>query len=241
MVIDQTAKTAQIYVDGVAQPLSKTFCGTVVSGTTVNFSTCSFANTYSTTEPFTVGAYKGTGGTFLDFAGTLDEVRVYGSALTSQVILSQYNSASSSLFLTPLTSPSFSYTLTGTTGTITSAHTFKVFSAAGSAVGWHVTITSTLFTLGGNTLPSTSMTITAVSAACTAGQTCVVPTNGVSGYPLTVPAAATAPTAIYFFSANGGTGTGDVTVTATFSLAIPPGTAAGTYTSTVTETLIKGQ
>ncbi len=89
MVIDQTAKTAQIYVDGVAQPLSKSFCGTV-SGTTINFSTCSSVNTYSTTEPFTVGAYKGAGGTYQFFSGSLDEVRVYGSALSSAQVQSLY-------------------------------------------------------------------------------------------------------------------------------------------------------
>ena len=62
MVVDQTAKTVQIYVDGVAQPLTNANCGTV-SGTTKNFSSCSLVNTYSTTEPFTVGAYKSaTGG-----------------------------------------------------------------------------------------------------------------------------------------------------------------------------------
>ncbi len=40
MVVDQTAKTAQIYVDGVAQSLTNANCGTV-SGTTKNFSSCS--------------------------------------------------------------------------------------------------------------------------------------------------------------------------------------------------------
>ncbi len=146
------------------------------------------------------------------------------------------------LIFTPLTSPSFSFTLTGATGTITSQRTFKVNDTTASGVGWHVTITSTQFTTaGGKTLPTTATTITGVSTACTAGQTCVVPTNGISSYPITMPAGTTAPTAVTYFSANGGTGTGDVTVTTTFSLSIPPGTAAGTYTSTVTETLTKGQ
>ena len=146
------------------------------------------------------------------------------------------------LIFTPLASPSFSFTLTGASGTTTSQRTFKVNDTTASGVGWHVTITSTQFTAtGGKTLPTTATRITGVSSACTAGQTCVVPTNGTSSYPITVPAATSAPTAVTYFSANGGTGTGDVTLTVTFSLTIPPGTAAGTYTSTMTETLVKGQ
>jgi hypothetical protein len=145
-----------------------------------------------------------------------------------------------SLFLTPLTSPSFSFTLTGAMGTITSLRTFKVNDSTGSGLGWHTTITSTQFsTIDGKRLPTTALTITGVSAACTAGQTCIVPVNGVSSYPITVPAATTAPAAITYFRANGNTGTGDVTLTVTYSLSIPPGTASGTYTNTLTDTLVK--
>jgi sugar lactone lactonase YvrE len=146
------------------------------------------------------------------------------------------------LIFTPLTSPSFAVTLTGATRTVTSQNTFKVNDTTASGVGWHMMITSTQFTAtGGATLPTTATTITGVSTACTAGQTCVVPVNGVSSYPITMPAGTTPPTAVKYFSANGGTGTGDVTVTVTFLLTVPPGTAAGTYTSTATETLVKGQ
>jgi len=146
------------------------------------------------------------------------------------------------LIFTPLTSPFFSFTLTGASGTFTSQRTFKVNDTTASGVGWHMTITSTQFiATGGKTLSTTATTITGVSTACTAGQTCVVPTNNVSSYPITVPAATTAPTAVTYFSANGGTGTGDVTLTVTFSLTVPRGTASGTYTSTMTETLVKGQ
>lgn len=147
-----------------------------------------------------------------------------------------------SLLFIPLTNPSFSFTLNGTTGTVTSQHTFRVSDTTQSGTGWHVTITSTqLTTSGGKTLPTSSVTITQISSACTQGQTCTLPTNTVSGYPLTVPAGTTAPAAITYFRAAGGTGTGDITLTVTFSLSIPPGTAAGTYTGTFTETLVKGQ
>jgi hypothetical protein len=146
------------------------------------------------------------------------------------------------LLFIPLTNPSFSFTLNGTTGTVTSQHTFRVIDTTLSGTGWHMVITSTqLTTSGGRTLPTSSVTITQVSTTCTQGQTCTPPTNTVSGYPLTVPAGTTAPAAITYFRAAGGTGTGDVTLTVTFALSIPPGTAAGTYTSTFTETLVKGQ
>ncbi len=94
MVVDEIAKTAQIYVDGVAQPLTKAFCGTVTGTNTMSFPavSCGSVNAYNTTEPFTVGNYKGTNGTGEFFGGSIDEVRVYGSALTSQQILNQYNS-----------------------------------------------------------------------------------------------------------------------------------------------------
>ena len=143
------------------------------------------------------------------------------------------------LIFTYLTSPSFTFTLTGATDNITYPSTFKVNDTTQSGLGWHVNITSTQWTTtGGQTLPTTATTITGVSAACTAGQTCVLPTNGISSYPITVPAATTAPDAITYYSANRGTGTGDVTLTTTFALSIAPGTHAGTYSSTITETLV---
>jgi sugar lactone lactonase YvrE len=144
-----------------------------------------------------------------------------------------------SLLLTYLTSPSFTFTLTGTNSPVISQHTFKVNDNTGSGGGWHMTITSTQFTsTGGKTLPTTVLAITGVTAACTAGQTCVLPANGVNAYPITVPAASTAPAAATFFSANSGSGTGDITLTATFSLTVPPGSVPGTYTSTASETLV---
>ncbi|HTK10251.1 MAG TPA: NHL repeat-containing protein [Ktedonobacteraceae bacterium] len=146
------------------------------------------------------------------------------------------------LLFIPLTIPSFSFTLNGTTGIVTSQHVFRVVDTLQSGVGWHVAITSTQLTApGGKTLPTSSVTITQVSSACTSGQICVPPTNTVTGYPITVPAGTVAPAAITYLRAAAGTGTGDVTLTATFSLRVLPGTAAGTYTGTFTETLVKGQ
>ncbi len=209
-----------------------------------------------------VGIKSGTGTTGATLSGTTSASAVNGDATFSTLSIDKPGSgyiltASSSnipsantnvftifgtLIFTPLTSPSFSFTLTGASGTVTSQHTFKVNDTTVSGVGWHVMITSTQFAAaGGQKLATTATKITGVSTACTAGQTCVVPANGVSSYPITVPAGTTAPASVTYFSANGGTGTGDVTLTTTFSLTIPSGTAAGTYSSTVTETLVKGQ
>ena len=83
MVIDQTANTAQLYVDGVAQALSVQAgtCGTV-SGTSVNIAACISATATSSTDPFTLGAYHSGSTTNTLFTGSIDEVRVYNSALT---------------------------------------------------------------------------------------------------------------------------------------------------------------
>lgn len=146
-----------------------------------------------------------------------------------------------SLLFIPLSSPSFSFTLDGSTGTASGQRTLAVRDTTQSGVGWHLTITSTQFTASGNrTLPTTATRITLVSTSCTTGQICLLPTNTVSGYPLSVPAATTAPPAITYFRAAAGTGTGDITLIVTYTLSIPPGTRAGTYTSTFTEALVKG-
>ncbi len=214
------------------------------------------------TGPVTIAIQTGSGASGATLSGALSTSAVAGSATFSNLAINTagtgyillatspgVGSATSNTFIVtgpllyiPLTSPSFTFTLNGTTGVVTSQRTFRVSDTTQLNAGWHVTITSTQFkTTGGNTLPTTALTITTVSTACTASQACVLPTNRITTYPITVPAGTTQPTAVTYFSAAAGTGTGDVTVTTTFSLTIPPGTAAGTYTSTLTETLVKGQ
>jgi sugar lactone lactonase YvrE len=214
------------------------------------------------TGTITVAIQSGSGTSGATLSGTLVKSATPGSATFSNLSINTagtgyiltatspgVGTATSSSFIVsgpllyiPLTSPSFSFTLNGTTGVVTSQRTFRVSDTTQLNAGWHVTITSTQFqTTSGNTLPTSALTITAVTTACTASQTCVLPTNRITTYPITVPAGTTQPTAVTYFSAAAGTGTGDVTVTTTFSLTIPPGTAAGTYTSTLTETLVKGQ
>jgi hypothetical protein len=66
-----------------------------------------------------------------------------------------------------------------------------------------------------------------------------MPTNSVA-YPLTIPAAATAPTAVKVYNAAADTGAGPVTVTPTISMAVPSSAASGGYTSTWTFTEASG-
>ncbi len=237
MIVDQTAKTAQIYVDGVAQTLSGQDCGTV-SGTTDNFSACSLANTYSTTEPFTLGAYHSGSTVLQPFTGSLDEVRVYGSALSSAQVLNQYTNDINA-FSEYAANASFSG-IVGTIATYTLpiALTYQTTPAP----GWSISITSTTLTSGANTLPTTASNITSVAGTCNTSWTCTSNTllNTISSLPMALPAGTTAPTAAKFFSTAVGTGTGAYTVTPTISVTVPATAKTGTYTSTITLTAATG-
>jgi len=105
-----------------------------------------------------------------------------------------------------------------------------------SGAGWNIAGTSTTFTNGSSqTLPTTATQITAYSAAA-ASQNCSLPTNSIT-YPVTLPAAAVAPTAVKLDNAAASTGAGPTNVTLTFKTTVPSRTFKGTYTSTWTFTL----
>ena len=112
-------------------------------------------------------------------------------------------------------------------------------TGAGSGLGWNTTITSTQFSTGTKTLPTSISTVTAVTSACMNGGLCTNPTNAIT-YPLAVPAGATAPTAVKFFAAATATGKGVFTVTPTVSVAVPQNAFTGTYTSTLTISVVSG-
>lgn len=129
--------------------------------------------------------------------------------------------------------PSVSVTLNGTNQVPTYTMDIATNDQTGSGSGWNLTITSTRFeTAGGKFFANTASQVTGVTSAC-AGGTCTDPTNSVT-YPLTLPAGATAPTAVKLFNAAADTGLGDFTVTPTVGVSIPANTYAGTYTSTIT-------
>ena len=133
-------------------------------------------------------------------------------------------------------------TLNGTDTSLTLTMPITVDDATGSGTGWNVTITSTQFTTGGgtpHTLATTAASVSAIAAACAAGSTCTLPTNAIT-YPLTIPAAATAPTAVKLYNAAANTGMGKVTLTPTIAVSLPANSYAGTYSSTITMAIVSG-
>lgn len=135
---------------------------------------------------------------------------------------------------------SFSGTLTGADQTLSATQPFDVSDATGSAAGWNITATSTTFTTGSHTLPTSATTVTsAPTDVCDSGATCTLGTNSTT-YPYTLPAASSAPTATKLVDMAAGGGMGDQTVTPTWKLSVLANTYAGTYTSTWTLSLVSG-
>lgn len=149
--------------------------------------------------------------------------------------------AAGALSVATSAAPTFSANLA--TGDQTPTYTLPLTATdtTGTGAGWNLTITSTQFTTGGgtpHTLAANASTITGVTSACATG-TCTNPTNAVT-YPVGVPAAATAPTAVKFFNAAANTGLGSFTVTPTVGVFVPSSTFAGSYSSTLTVSIVSG-
>lgn len=138
------------------------------------------------------------------------------------------------------TSVSFpAVTMNGTNQTVSTTLALTPNDLSGSGAGWNITGTSTTFTNASSRTLSTSATqVTGVSTT-TSGGNCVLPTNAVT-YPLTLPAGATAPTAVKLYNAAAGTGKGPQTVTLTEQLAVPANAYNGTYSSTWTIAIVSG-
>jgi hypothetical protein len=137
--------------------------------------------------------------------------------------------------------PTFSANLAGGDSTPTYTLPLTAVDTTGTGAGWNLTVTSTQFTTGGgtpHTLPATASTMTGVTSVCASG-TCTNPTNAVA-YPVNVPAAATAPTAVKFFNAAANTGLGSFTVTPTVGVFVPAASFAGSYSSTLTVSIVSG-
>lgn len=137
--------------------------------------------------------------------------------------------------------PSFSASLDSGDTTQTYTVPLTLQDTRGTGAGWNLTITSTRFTTGGatpRTLPTTASSLTAVTSACASG-TCTNPSNA-QIYPIAVPAGASAPTAVKVFNTTADNGMGRFTITPTIGVAIPQNAYAGTYTSTVTLSVVTG-
>ena len=140
-------------------------------------------------------------------------------------------------------SPTFALTLNGADQTTTYTLPVIVIDARGLAAGggWNLTVTSTQFKdASSHTFPTTASTITAVATACGTSSTCTLPTNSVPNTNLAVPAATVAPAAVKYLNAANATGLGTTNVNATVSVAVPANVFAGTYTSTVTVSIVAG-
>ena len=140
------------------------------------------------------------------------------------------------------TSPTVTFpsvTLDAYNATATIGVAFTLDDETGSGAGWNLNATSTtLGATGGKTLPTNATTITAASVSAATGN-CSLPTNGIA-YPVTLPAAATPPTAATLFDAAAHTGQGPANVTLTASVALPGNAKAGSYSSTWTLALSSG-
>lgn len=146
---------------------------------------------------------------------------------------------SGNLALSLPSNPSISSTLDGTDQTASYSLALGLNDVRGSGAGWNLTITSTAFTDGTHSLANTSSSLTGVTSGCVAGGSCTNPTNSLS-YPLTVPAAASAPAAVKFFNSTANTGMGRFTITPSIDVSIPGNAYAGAYTSTVTIAAVSG-
>ena len=156
----------------------------------------------------------------------------------------------------------WSGTLTGSDLNLVDAttpdETYTVVDASGAAAGWHVTAAATTFTTGTLTLSNTgtfstngSITSKATAgyptATCTTGSTCTLPTHttAVTTFPVAITTAASAPTPYVIYDANAATGIGSIAVGGSTAaapvgwwLTVPGNTTPGTYTSTISMTVI---
>ncbi len=129
--------------------------------------------------------------------------------------------------------------LNGTDKTATATVALTPNDLTGGGAGWNITGTSTTFTNASSETLSTSATSVTAAATPTTGGNCVVPTNSIT-YPLTLPAAASAPTAVKLYNADAGTGEGPVNLNLTAKLAVPADAYNGAYTSTWTIAIASG-
>ncbi len=175
--------------------------------------------------------------------GTVSETESFSPNEASVAVIATFKPATcsaGSLSLSAPASTSFSaLTLDGTDQTATATLVLTPDDETAVHIGWNVTGTSTTLTNGGSkTLPTTATTVTAASTATTGGN-CVMPTNSIT-YPITLPAAASAPTPVKLYNAAVNTGQGPTNVTLTFNLSVPANAYVGPYASTWTFASVSG-
>lgn len=127
-----------------------------------------------------------------------------------------------------------------------------------TGAGWHITAAATSFTNGGYSLPDTSVLdvtgsvtnvalTTAPTATCLASAICTLPNDSSVTYPVTITSAAVSPTPQTIYDSSANTGIGPVIIGGSTAanpvgwwVNVPGDAAIGTYTSTVTVSVVSG-
>jgi hypothetical protein len=156
-------------------------------------------------------------------------VATAASSMTSTATVS-----AGSLSANTASAPSTSVTLDGTDKTASLPVAVSVVDATGSGSGWNVTEAATTFVSGTHSFAAPTATTTS-SACATGGNSCTNATNSITGYPITLSTSATK-----IFNAALNTGMGKLDLTSGIAVAIPGNAFAGTYTSTVTISIVSG-
>lgn len=131
-------------------------------------------------------------------------------------------------------------TLNGTAQTTNAAlGTFSVTDARGSGIGWNVTVQATQFTMTGHTLAMNSISMPAPTVAKADSTSGNVPSI-VAG-PYLIDNASAVKISSAALDASAGNGMGSYTYTpGNLTLSVPANAYAGTYTSTVTVSVVTG-
>ncbi len=126
---------------------------------------------------------------------------------------------------------SYSGTLTGDIINLTSSFAVGVTDATGSKAGWNLQAQiGTLTTTGNDTIPAANHTITGVTVTGVKG---TAPTNNIA-------LGAIPTTSGKIYNATATTGMGQATMNFATKLQVPADAAAGTYSATMTVTIVSG-
>ncbi len=156
---------------------------------------------------------------------------VAGSAVSAATSTATLTAGTLSITAAPA---NFSYPSTVLTGSIINLTTSIATSdtdATGSKAGWNLQGAITVLTdAGADTIAATGHTISGVTISGTTG---TAPTNSIALGQIPT-------TAAKIFNAAANTGKGQSTETFATALGVPADTAAGTYTATLTVTIVSG-
>jgi hypothetical protein len=161
----------------------------------------------------------------------LGSLLIAGSGVSAATSTATLTAGSLSIIAAPA---NFSYPSTPLTGDVinlTSSFVVGVNDATGSKAGWNLQGVITVLTdAGSDAIAATNHTISGVAIS---GVTGTAPTNSIALGQIPT-------TAAKIFNATANTGKGKSTETFSTALTVPADTAAGTYTATLTVTIVTG-